>query len=125
MPHSDAEKNHMRQCMDNCHDCHDLCWQTVIHCLENMGSSRDAAHVRLLLDCAQICHTSEDFMLRGSDLHGLTCGVCSEVCTRCAEECERMADDPMMRKCAATCQRCAESCAEMSGAYHLAGASGR
>jgi hypothetical protein len=119
MSHQPADLKH---CIEMCHECHDICLQTVQHCLEKGGRHAEAPHIRLLLDCIDICQTSEDFMLRGSDLHALTCGVCSEVCTRCAEECERMGDDPMMRKCAAACQRCAESCAEMAGAYHLAGA---
>jgi hypothetical protein len=75
------------------------------------GAHGGAAHVRLLLDCAEICHTSADFMLRGSDLHPLTCGVCAQVCERCADECERLgATDPAMKRCAEACRRCAESC---------------
>lgn len=69
-----------------------------------------------MMDCAQICATSADFMLRGSDLHGRTCGVCAEACTRCAEGCERMGDDDMMRRRAEACRRCAESCGQMSQA---------
>jgi hypothetical protein len=69
-----------------------------------------------LLDCASICHTSADFMLRGSDLHRPTCGVCAEVCQRCAESCERMAEDELDRRCAEVCRRCAESCRQMAGA---------
>jgi hypothetical protein len=62
-------------------------------------------------------------MLRGSDLHVLTCGVCAEVCMRCAEACERMGDDETMKRCAEVCRRCAESCRQMAGT--MAGAAGR
>ena len=120
MPHQQSAE--MDRCIENCHACHDVCVRTVQHCLEKGGRHAEASHVRLLLDCAQICHTSEDFMLRGSDLHVLTCGVCAEVCTRCAEACERMGDDAMMRECAEVCRRCAASCAQMAGSRQLAGA---
>jgi hypothetical protein len=115
----------MKHCIEKCRDCHDVCVQTVVHCLEKGGRHAEAPRVRLLLDCAQICNTSEDFLLRGSDLHELTCGVASEICARCAEECERLGDDPTMRHCAETCRRCAASCAQMAGAPQMAGAGSR
>lgn len=113
MMHHQSED--MKQCIDICERCHDVCVQAVQHCLEKGGRHAEASHVRLLLDCVDICHTSADFMLRGSDLHALTCGVCAEVCTRCAESCERMGDDPRMKECAEICRRCAASCARMAG----------
>jgi hypothetical protein len=33
-------------------------------------------------------------MIRGSDLHGETCGACAAVCDRCADECDRHGEDP-------------------------------
>lgn len=113
MPHNQSAE--MKRCIEMCHECHDVCVRTVQHCLEKGGRHAEPSHIRLLLDCAQICHTSEDFMLRGSDLHMLTCSTCGEVCTRCAEDCERMADDSMMKQCAEVCRRCADSCFEMAG----------
>ena len=105
----------MQQCIQNCTDCSNICTQTVTHCLGLGGKHAEAAHIRLLLDCAEICRTSADFMLRGSDLHGRTCGVCAEVCQRCTEDCERIAgNDAMMKACAETCRRCADSCQRMS-----------
>ena len=75
----------------------------------------DPKHIRTLLDCAQACETSRDFMLRGSDLHSKTCGVCADACERCAESCERLGGEEMER-CAEICRSCAESCHEMAGA---------
>jgi|SRR5690606_13989195 len=106
----------MAQCIDNCTRCHAICTETIQHCLSKGGKHAEAAHIRLLQDCAQICATSADYMLRGSDLHHLTCGACAEVCARCAEDCERMADDDLMRECAAVCRQCAESCRSMAHA---------
>ena len=105
----------MEQCIQNCQDCHRVCLELVTHCLQLGDKHAEATHIRLLLDCAQVCATSADFMIRGSDMHGYTCGACAEVCARCAEECERMAEgDELMLRCAEVCRRCAESCRRMA-----------
>ena len=105
----------MRQCIDHCTACHQVCLQTIQHCLGMGGPHAERSHIRILADCAQICGVSADFMLRMSDLHGRTCGVCAEACLRCAADCERIAaGDAAMLACAATCRRCADSCQRMS-----------
>jgi hypothetical protein len=106
----------MSECIDNCSDCHDVCVATVEHCLSKGGEHAAAEHIRTLLDCAQACDVSRDFMLRGSELHHAYCGACAEACERCAQSCEQLAgDDEVMRHCADTCRRCAESCRAMAG----------
>ena len=115
MPHHQHHTPEMEQCIQNCTDCHNICVETTSHCLQLGGKHAEANHIRLLLDCAQICQTSADFMLRGSDLHGRTCDVCAEVCQRCAEDCERIdPNDAQMKECAEMCRRCAQSCREMA-----------
>lgn len=109
-------KNDLQNCIRECTDCHAICLETIQHCLQKGGQHAAPDHVRLLQDCAQICATSADFMLRGSPLHTGTCGVCAEVCEQCAQECERMGDDQQMQKCAEACRRCANSCRQMAGA---------
>jgi len=104
----------MRRCIENCSDCHNVCVETIAHCLELGGKHAEAAHIRLLMDCAEICLTSANYMLRGSELHVRTCAVCAEVCERCAESCEALGDDPLMKQCAEICRRCAESCRQMA-----------
>ena len=106
----------MQDCIDACIECHRVCEETVIYCLQQGGEHTEPSHIRLLLDCAEICQTSANFMLRGSDLHMRTCGVCAEACEQCAADCERMGSDEQMRICAETCRRCAESCSAMASA---------
>jgi len=106
----------MHECIENCSDCHDVCTETLVHCLGMGGEHAAVEHIRTLLDCAQACDTSRDFMLRGSELHHQYCGACAEACERCADSCEQIAaDDPVMRNCVETCRRCAESCRAMAG----------
>jgi hypothetical protein len=90
----------------------------VTHCLQQGGEHAEAGHLRLLLDCAEICQASANFMLRGSPFHVRTCAACSEICQACAEDCEQMGGDERMRACAEACRRCAESCAKMAQMAH-------
>ncbi len=113
MAHVSSE---MQACIDECQQCHATCLKTIEHCLQKGGRHAEPDHIRLLADCAQICATSADFMLRGSPLHARTCGVCAEACEQCAQDCERMGDDQSMQQCAEACRRCAESCRQMAGA---------
>ncbi len=104
----------MQACIATCQECHSTCLQTVTYCLQQGGRHAEAAHIRVLLDCAELCQTSANFMLRGSELHGRICGVCAEVCERCAQDCDQFGDDPQMRACAEACRRCAGSCRHMA-----------
>ena len=105
----------IEQCIENCLRCHRICLETAARHLQGEAQI-DPAHLRLLLDCAEICQTSANFMIRGSDLHGETCGACAAICERCADECDRHGDDPHMAACAEICRRCAETCREMATA---------
>ena len=108
----------MQECIDNCTRCHAICLETAHRCLHLGGKHAEAHHITLLLDCAEICQTSANFMTRGSDQHGITCGACAEICRRCEEACRSMGNDDMMRKCADACARCASSCEQMSHGAH-------
>lgn len=111
----------MRQCIEHCTDCHRICLETITHCLQIGGKHAEAKHIRLLADCTQICQTSADFMIRGSEFHGRTCGACAEICAACAEDCRKLAggNDQQMILCAEMCERCADSCRRMSSGHHM------
>lgn len=116
MAHERLMTPEMQSCIDECLECHRICMETATHCLMLGGKHADAHHIGTLLDCAEICQTSANFMLRGSHQHTETCGVCATVCDHCAETCESIgADDDLMRRCAQACRRCAESCRKMAG----------
>jgi len=105
----------MQKCIQNCTECHNICVATLAHCLAMGGKHVEAAHIKSLLDCAQTCAMSADFMLRGSDLHPQACGVCADACEHCAISCEQFGDDEQMKACAVACRRSAESCRQMAG----------
>ncbi|HEY9878033.1 MAG TPA: four-helix bundle copper-binding protein [Leptolyngbyaceae cyanobacterium] len=108
----------MKQCIQNCLDCHSMCLNTLTYCLQQGGHHTNPDHIRLMMDCAESCQTSANFMLRGSHLHVHLCAACAEVCQRCAEDCARMGDDAQMQACAEMCRRCAETCRSMAMAMH-------
>lgn len=104
----------MQACIEECMNCHGACTDTMAYCLEEGGEHARAAHITLLLDCAEICQTSANFMLRGSGRHATTCEACAKICEQCAEACEQFGDDEQMKLCAEACRSCAESCREMA-----------
>jgi hypothetical protein len=117
MPHQMDHQmsQEMRNCIQNCLECHAVCLETVNHCLQMGGEHAEASHIRMLLDCAEICQTSANFMLRGSEWHGRTCAICADICQHCAEDCEQFSES-FMQECAQVCRRCAESCRQMAAA---------
>jgi hypothetical protein len=105
----------MKRCIQLCQDCHVFCIQVIGHCLELGGRHAAPDHIRLLMDCAQMCSTAADYMARGSSLHDRTCGLCAEICRLCAESCDQIqGDDQLVKQCAEMCRRCAESCEQMA-----------
>jgi hypothetical protein len=116
MPHTSetTATAEMRSCAKECADCHEICIETVQHCLAMGGEHASPEHIRTLLDCAQICQTSADFLTRASELHLITCAACAEICRACERACEAMGTDQTMKTCAEACARCAESCERMA-----------
>jgi hypothetical protein len=106
----DTTTTALSRCIDNCLACHRACLETFRHCLMRGSEHVQALHLTLLLDCAEACRSSAEFMLRGSPHHHLTCRVCAELCDLCAIECQRMDHD----ECARTCRACAETCRRMA-----------
>jgi hypothetical protein len=103
----------VRACLEACQSCHEVCLETLTHCLARGGEHAEASHIRALLDCAQICATSADFMLRGSPRHGSVCDVCADACTECAASCGKL-DGAEMQRCAEECRECAAQCRVMA-----------
>jgi hypothetical protein len=111
MPQTQAA---LRDCINKCWTCRDSCQSTLVnYCLEKGGAHVRPDHVRLMLDCMQICQTSADFMTRNSKMHPSVCNTCAAICEACARSCDEMGD-PEMRNCATACRICAEACWEMA-----------
>lgn len=104
----------MQQCIKDCTTCYQVCIQTVQHCLKLGGDHAAPDHIRLLLDCSDLCKTSIDLMLRQSPYAHQLCDLCAAVCEACAADCEdMMGSDEAMKACAQACRDCARSCRAM------------
>ena len=112
----DHDHDEMDESIEACLQCHVICTMTAQYCLAEGGAHAEVGHVGLLLDCAEICQTSANFMIRGSPFHAVTCGACAELCRACAEACRAFAGDENMAHCAEVCDACAESCEQMAAA---------
>lgn len=103
-----------QECQQQLEECHRICLQALVHGLGLHTRPLHESHLRLLLDCAELCQTCAGFLLRGSDLAGVVACACASVCERCAEFCGERRDDALLRRCELVCLRCSESCARMA-----------
>lgn len=102
------------------HDCITLCWEARTACLDTLtnyclpkgGNHARAEHVRVMLDCIEICQVAADFMRRNSTLYPAVCAASASVCEACARSCEELGKDEKMQHCAQICRRAAEACQE-------------
>lgn len=100
-------------CIEECLRSHRMCLETARYCTEKGEGHVAAAHMALLLDCAEMCQTTANSLLRFSPQHGVICGACAQLCEACAKDCELFAGDDRMARCAATCRECAQHCRGM------------
>jgi hypothetical protein len=55
-------------------------------------------------------------MMRVSEFHPRSCGLCAELCVACADSCQRVdPHDRTMSHRVEICRRCADSCRRMAG----------
>jgi hypothetical protein len=110
-----SHMHEMETCIRNCTATHQTCLRTVQHCVRMGGMHADPEHIRVMMDCAEICQASANFMINGSGFHPKLCGICAQICQACEENCRTYGDDELMIACAEACRQCAESCQKMSG----------
>lgn len=108
------EHDPMESCIEACMNCHAICTMTAQYALIQGGEMASADHVGMLLDCAEICQTSANFMLRGSPYHAITCSACAVLCHACADACREFPEDEEMAQCAEMCVACADECESMA-----------
>lgn len=115
MTAAEIQNETKRRCIENCLDFHEAAMQCLLHCPDRGGTPGEMGYVRLLLDCAEICHTCAGLMQRGTEQHIFMCRVCSKFCGGCADAFENIyTDNEYLRLCVAACRRCAESCHVMA-----------
>jgi hypothetical protein len=101
-----------RRCAAACVACRDACLAAVAYCLETRGDPEDAAHVRLLRECAEQCDRAVPVLRQTAD-GGSTMATVVEVAGRVTRELIRQfPDDAQLQACAQTCHECATGCSD-------------
>ena len=108
----------MEKCIQDCLTSHKMCLETARYCMDQGGRHVSAPHLALLLDCAEMCQTTANSMLRQSPQHMVVCDACARLCEACARNCDAFSGDERMRRCATTCRTCARSCRDMATMHH-------
>ena len=99
-------------CVEACNRAHGIALGMAMnHCLDTGGDHVAPKHFRLMADCAAMCATAADFMLRSSEFHAASCRLCAEICDACAESCEALDG---MAGCVTACRECAAACRAMA-----------
>lgn len=111
---TEQAQDEMQECIEECLQCHAVGTMTLQHCLAVGGTHAEINLVGVILDCAEMCQVSANFMLRGSPYHVLTCATCAELCRACEEACRSITGDEQVEHCADICASCAASCDRMA-----------
>ena len=103
------DKN-LQACINACWECRHSCQQTLFnHCLKIGGKHVEIDHVKIMIDCIQLCQTVADYMTRNSQFSLTLCEPCVIVCEKCALSCDNIGGEEMQH-CAETCRHCAKIC---------------
>ena len=104
----------MRRCIEAASETYAVCTETLTYSLDGHFDLADPRHLRLLIDCAEVCQTTQNALLRASELKQLLATVCVEACENVAESCRQLdPTDEQLAECAEVCTRCADYCREL------------
>jgi hypothetical protein len=114
--HEGHDHDEMGECIEECLNCHIACTLAAQQVISGEAGAPDPDLISALLDCAEICQVSANFMLRGSASHVITCAACAVICRETAEACRAVQGNEDLEHCAEICERCADSCERMAEA---------
>lgn len=95
-------------CSVECSSCYSHCTMSIAE-----GKKEHAPCAAACLDCADICAMASRVVGRHGAFLSIVRDACVQACLACSIECEKLAADPMMKKCASVCRECAEACKRM------------
>ena len=92
-----------------------VCSETLRFSLDGRDELSLPSHLRHLVDCGEILQTTQNAMLRGSELSLMLAAVCMEACEKLASSCRTMnGADPQLAACVEACEETAEACRALS-----------
>jgi hypothetical protein len=102
----------VQQCIEACRECQRCCVA-----LETSGGV-DSKTIKTAKDCAEICQTCANFVMRDSQFAAGIRKLCAEACKACAAACEKASRGSIAQECGAACRRCAEACVNAGQPVH-------
>lgn len=104
------KEEQLQYCINVCWSCRDTSQKALYNHYIKLGEKNvDAAHVKIMTDCIQICQNAADFLTRYSRFDDQICALCALICDACAISCDRFETEEMQR-CAEMCRKCATYC---------------
>jgi hypothetical protein len=102
----------VQECIEACKDCQKCCVA-----LERSGGV-DSRTIQMAKDCAEICQTCSNFVMRESQYAAHVRKLCAELCKACATACDKASQGSIAKECATACRRCAEMCVSLGSPVH-------
>ena len=101
----------VRRCVEATSACYTACTETLTYSLDVGADLSEPQHLQLLIDCCEVCQTTQDVLLRASGLGIMLAAIFVEACEQVAESCRRIDEsDEQLAACAESCDETAESC---------------
>jgi hypothetical protein len=109
---SETMSKEVQQCIEACKESQRCCVA-----LERSGGV-DSKTIQTAKDCAEICQTCSNFVMRGSYYATAIRKLCAEVCKACAGACDKASQGSIAKECATACRQCAEACVNVGSPVH-------
>jgi hypothetical protein len=94
----------IQQCVEACRECKKCCAALAT------SGGLDSRTIGMVKDCAEICKTCSNLVLRESHFSANISKLCAKACKDCAAACEKASQSGIAQDCAAACRHCAEAC---------------
>jgi hypothetical protein len=102
----------VQECIEACKECQKCC-----AALERSGGV-DSRTIQTAKDCAEICQTCSNFVMRESQYAADIRKLCAELCKACATACDKASQGSIAKECGKACRRCAEMCVSLGSPVH-------
>jgi len=113
---SDRLSKQTRECITELMACHSICLSAAMtRQLEADHSHNRPQHLRLMLDCAEICVFTADALARKSQFHSPICALCADICETAAKDFQQLTG---FTDCAEACLRAAAHVQDMARFEH-------
>ena len=105
----------VRACIEATSNCYTVCTETLSYSLNGGGHLFEQRHLRLLIDCCEVCQTTQNTLLRSSEVGTMLAAVCVEVCEKVVESCRQVDDsDGQLLECVEACEHTADCCRQLA-----------